>query len=148
MDAKLSSSIRAVWANTYTPEGSSFPETVKALMSLGVTRYRIDFVASTATAYVPDAAHNTVLVDTAPIPSHSGSVILGAKWNLDEIVKAIRKAQEGGPEYTYKGFTKTCVENGVTDYSAYLQGKRVVYCGALGDSHTEWFPGSGPPAQK
>ena len=117
-------------------------------MSLGVTRYRIDFVAATATAYVPDASNKMVLVDTSPIPSHDGSTILGAKWNADEIMKAIRKAQEGGPDYTYKGFTKTCVENGVTEYSAYLEGKRVVYCGALGDCHTEWFPGSGPTAQK
>jgi hypothetical protein len=148
MDAKLSSAIRAVWAKTYTPEGSSFPETVRALMSLGVTRYRIDYVGATATAYVPDASNNAVLVDIAPIPSHSGSSILAAKWDADEIIKAIRAAQANGPDYTYVWFARTCVENGVTDYTAYLEGKRVVYCGALGDTHIEWFPGSKPAGQK
>lgn len=36
------------------------------------------------------------------------------------------------------------MESGVTDYTAYLEGQKVVYCGALGEMHVEWFPGAKP----
>ena len=48
----------------------------------------------------------------------------------------------------YLGFAKECVQAGVTDYVAFLEGKKVLYMGARGETHTEWFPGAGPGEEK
>jgi len=50
-------------------------------------------------------------------------------------------------ESNYIIFSKEAIEAGVTNYFAYLEGKRVVYMSAFGDIHTEWFPGAAPTAQ-
>lgn len=138
----LSQSIQAVWHKVHSAQGLPFPQTVSALMALGVTRYHIDYVASTATAYVSNAETGAVEVDIADIPSYFQPQHASSKWNEEGVVDAIRRVQKG--EVTYAQFATQCIEAGVTNYFAYLEGKRVVYFGALGDAHVEWFPGAGP----
>lgn len=125
--------IRAVWAAVHSPSGLSFPAAVSALSALNVNRYRIDYITSTATAYIGTE------VDIAPIPSHS-SLAGTLPWDSTKLVAAVKSAQAGVGNY--EDFAKAAIEAGVTDYTAYLEGKRVVYCGGLGDCHTEWFPGA------
>ena len=128
-----STALRAVWAAVHSPNGLSFPAVVSALSALNVSRYRIDYIASTATAYIGTE------IDVAPIPSHSS--LAGTRpWDSTKLVAAIRNAQAGVGNY--EDFAKAAIEAGVTDYTAYLEGKRVVYCGGLGDCHSEWFPGA------
>jgi uncharacterized protein YbcV (DUF1398 family) len=141
MDQSLSQSIRAVWTQTHSPASLDFPTTVSTLLSLGVSRYHIDYVAKTATAYVLDVQTGRTNVDRADIPPINASP--GA-WRKQGLVDAIRWAQSGGPDYSYTAFAKRCVEAGVTEYHAYLEGQKVVYLGELGDMHVEWFPGAGP----
>lgn len=111
-------------------------------MALGVTRYHIDYVASTATAYVPNAHSGAVDIDVAEIPSHYNPQYASAKWSDEGVVNAIGRVQKG--EVTYAQFATQCIEAGVTNYFACLEGQRVVYFGARGDVHVEWFPGAGP----
>jgi uncharacterized protein YbcV (DUF1398 family) len=138
----LSQSIRAVWHKVHSAEGLPFPQTVSALMALGVTRYHIDYVASTATAYVPNAETGALDIDIADIPSHFKPQHVSAKWTEEGVVGAIGRVQKG--QVTYAQFATQCIESGVTNYFACLEGKRVVYFGALGDVHVEWFPGAAP----
>jgi uncharacterized protein YbcV (DUF1398 family) len=141
MDQSLSQSIRAVWTQTHSPASLDFPTTVSTLLSLGVSRYHIDYVAKTATAYVLDVQTGKTNVDRADIPSVNA--VPGA-WRKQGLVDAIRWAQSGGPDYSYTAFARRCVEAGVMEYHAYLEGQKVVYLGELGDMHVEWFPGAEP----
>jgi uncharacterized protein YbcV (DUF1398 family) len=141
MNPSLSQSIRAVWTQVHSSTSLDFPTTVSTLLALGVSRYHIDYAAKTATAYVPDAQTGKTDVDRADIPAINASP--GA-WSKQGLVDAIRWVQSGSPDYSYTAFARKCVEAGVTEYHAYLQGQKVVYLGELGDVHVEWFPGAGP----
>jgi uncharacterized protein YbcV (DUF1398 family) len=135
MNALIRKAIHQVWADVHSPAGLPFPQTVARLQGLGVQRYHIDYVASTATAYIGNSC------EVAGIPSHSTLPALST-WDANKLIAAIRKAQAA--EGNYIDFSTEAIEAGVTNYFAYLEGKRVVYMGAMGDIHTEWFPGSGP----
>jgi uncharacterized protein YbcV (DUF1398 family) len=135
MNASIRKAIHQVWADVHSSAGLPFPTTVARLLALGVQRYHIDYVASTATAYVGQSC------DAAEIPSHSTPSAM-SPWDESKLTAAIKKAQAG--EGNYIDFSTQAIEAGVTDYFAYLEGKKVVYMGAMGDVHIEWFPGSGP----
>lgn len=135
MDALTCKAIHQVWADVHSPSGLPFPQTVARLLDLGVQRYHIDYVASTATAYIGHSC------DVAEIPSHSTPPAV-ASWDESMLIAAIKNAQAGKGNYV--DFSTKAIEAGVTNYFAYLEGKKVVYMGGLGDVHTEWFPGSGP----
>lgn len=133
--------VQQVFARVHSPEGMNFPQTVAALLDVGVTRYHVDYAASTATAYRIDSITDTSFqIDVARIP---GPTVLSAtSWNGAEVVEAIRSVQRG--ESTYEEFARRCVAAGVTGYLAFLTGKRVVYYGSQGEMHVEWFPGAVP----
>jgi len=131
---------REIWEQVHSPSGLAFPETVKALASLGVTRYRIDYTAAKVTTYL-DHTGETDITDFPLMASLSHITLGSQKWDADALVTAIRGAQAG----TIGGFPAFCaaaVAAGVTDYTCYIDGQRVVYSGANGDAHTEWFPGA------
>ena len=141
----LSASIRSVWHRVHSPTSLPFPQTITELLTLKVSRYHIDYVASTATAYIPNPKTGGVDFDVAGIPPVRVSVsAAGRAWNERGVVDAIRWAQSAAPDYTYAAFEDKCVEAGVTDYMEYLEGKKVVYFGGKGDIHVEWFPGAEP----
>ena len=50
---------------------------------------------------------------------------------------AIRYAQSAPPDHTYEEFERRGIEAGVVEYHAYLEGKRVLYLGAMGDMPVE-----------
>lgn len=150
MNAATRSALSAIWAAVHSPTGLPFPETVSQLISLGVTRYRVDYIARNITAYLPatpslhsldtQVSPNAHLSDTTPFPPEH-AYTLGA-WNKDGVVAAIRRAQAG--EGNYVEFSDKVVSSGVVEYTVYISGKKVVYAGSEGDTHTEWFPGAGP----
>lgn len=136
METSLSSGIHSVWEKVHSQAGLPFPTTVAELSALGVTRYRVDYVARNMIAYVGSTA------DVAPIPNHhSEDTEPGVvSWDSTKLIQAIRSTQAG--EGNYWDFSKAAVQAGVTDYTAYITGMKVVYSGVNGDSHTEWFPGA------
>jgi uncharacterized protein YbcV (DUF1398 family) len=147
----LSQELSLIWKSVHSEAGLSFPQTVSRLMSLGVTRYHIDYVALTATSYVSTSFSPSIIVDVTKLPAeYIPNPLTATAWSKEGVVAAIRKAQamaiEGKGDYL--AFAAECIEAGVTDYVAFLDGKRVLYLGAKGDSHVELFPGAGPSEEK
>jgi uncharacterized protein YbcV (DUF1398 family) len=66
------------------------------------------------------------------------------RFDGDMVRAAIREAQQMAPGYTYRGFCEKIVGAG---YLVSLLGKRVVYFGRTGETHTEYFPGTRPADQ-
>ena len=91
----------------------------------------MDYTAGTITAYVGqdvDFAHvNLTAIEGTP------------EWNAEKVREAIRQVQSGS--IGYGEFSKGVIDGGVTNYWAFLAGKRVMYMGRYGDFHIEWFPG-------
>jgi uncharacterized protein YbcV (DUF1398 family) len=138
----IAHSLAKLWAQVYSTQSLPFPAVVSSMLALGVTRYHVDYTAANVTHYTAPSSdvEGPSILETA-IPKHS----LGSpKWNKDQLVDAIRWAQAGPPEYGYEGFVRKCLDAGVTDYTAYLEGHKVVYASGSGDLHVEWFPGFGP----
>ncbi len=127
---EVSAAIHAVWAKVHSVKGLSFPQTGHELTAIGVTRYHVDYVAGTATAYVGDDA------DVFAIPTHG---VPAAKADAAALSTAIRAAQ-AGTIGNYSDFGRAVVAAGVTDYTAYLAGGNVVYGGVMGHIHAEPFP--------
>ncbi|KAK3339664.1 hypothetical protein B0T25DRAFT_560364 [Lasiosphaeria hispida] len=135
MQPTTSAAIRAVWEKVHSLKGFPFPATVAALTELGVTRYRADYTAATVTAYLDDTGESYV----SPLTVQNAGTA-GKKWDLAGLQKAIQGAQTGAIG-NYHDFSAAAVVAGVVDYTCFISGKKVVYNGALGDSHAEWFPG-------
>jgi hypothetical protein len=139
---ETSAALEAIWHRVHSSTGLPFPLTVAALHKLQVTRYRVDYIASTVTAYItspPSATfETTTLFSTLPIPSHVDLRSSPIPWDAEKLVAAIRKAQAG--EGNYISFSKEAVEASVTDYTTYISGRKVIYFGEAGESHTELFP--------
>jgi uncharacterized protein YbcV (DUF1398 family) len=135
MDPTVSKTIRQVWHEVHQPSGLPFPQTVAKLMELGVQRYHVDFTAQSITAYVGGE------VDVAPVALEA--VQGSPSWSVEKIKEALTLVQGG--KISYSEFSKGIIDGGVTNYWAYLAGKRVIYLGALGDIHVEWFPGGAKP---
>jgi uncharacterized protein YbcV (DUF1398 family) len=60
---------------------------------------------------------------------------------LAELVAAIREAQ--ADTIPYPEFIKRSTAAGVIGYWAFLTGRKVIYFGRKGETHTEEFPRSG-----
>jgi uncharacterized protein YbcV (DUF1398 family) len=128
-----------------TLEGSesgtmTFPQTLRILMDAGFDGYAVDFRRSTRTYYMPNG--ETIELETVPTPtpvaeSFDGSVVR----------EAIREAQVLVPGYTYKGFCAKVAGAGCAGYVVSLLGRRVLYYGRTGETHTEYFPGTRPAAK-
>jgi uncharacterized protein YbcV (DUF1398 family) len=140
MNSNIQSSIRSILAAVHSPAGLPFPQTVAQLSALGVARYRVDYVSRTITTYTSTSSSSAPQHSTTTFPVEHSYTFGG--WDKEGISKAIRKAQAA--EGNYIDFSEGIVKNGVTDYTAYFEGKKVVYCGALGEVHVEWFPGAKP----
>jgi uncharacterized protein YbcV (DUF1398 family) len=132
MNPTISNQIRQVWHDVHSPEGLPFPQTVARLMKLGVERYHVDYTAQTITAYI---GHD---VDAAPVDTLM-PIVGEPSWNAAKIMESVRQVQNGS--VSYGEFSKGIIDGGVTNYWAYLVGKRVIYMGRYGDIHVEWFPG-------
>lgn len=136
MTSAFSTSVRQIWDQVYSSAGLPFPKSVAAFSALGTTRYRVDFTAHTITTYASSGE-----VDTSPFPA-GHSFTLGKPWNEEGVLNALKQARAG--EVTYAQFADAVVASGATDYTAYLDGKKVIYSGANGESWSEWFPGAKP----
>ena len=118
--------------------GMTFPESVRILMEAGFDGYEVDFRRSTRAYYMPDgAAIELGTQKNEPVAE---------KFNAAVIKEAIRAAQALVPGYTYKGFCAKVAGAGCAGYLVSLIGKRVLYYGRTGETHTEYFPGTQPVA--
>jgi uncharacterized protein YbcV (DUF1398 family) len=128
-----------------TLEGSeagktTFPRNVRDLTEAGFDGYAVDFRRSTRTYYMPNGESLTLETERTPAP-------VAARFDAAVIKDALREAQSLVPGYTYKGFRAKVVGAGCAGYLVSLAGKRVLYYGRTGETHTEYFPGTQPAAQ-
>jgi uncharacterized protein YbcV (DUF1398 family) len=145
VDAATSEALGKIYNAVFNPTSGidtpTFPAVVAALSELGVNRYRVDFIAQTVTSYVGTEAD----VYSFSAASNAGTVA----WSEDKVKKAIKKAQDKAKEgrSDYAEFEKEAIAGGVSDYTTYIDGKKVVYSGVLGNLHVEAFPGPQPSAK-
>lgn len=117
----------------------TFPEAIRALMEAGFDAYAVDFRCATRTYYMPDGQTITLQTNkTGPVAE---------RFAADEIKAAIGEAQAMVPGYSYKGFCAKVARAGCAGYAVSLLGKRVLYYGRTGETHTEYFPGTRPSAE-
>ena len=120
-----------------TLDGSmAFAEIVGRLIETGVEYYHVDYVALRKTFYSATGEMIKTPITYENLPS------IAADFDVDALKAAILDSQQNGQ--LYKDFTNRVMNAGVQGYMAFLRGKRVMYWGRGGDSHTEWFPGAKP----
>jgi uncharacterized protein YbcV (DUF1398 family) len=115
--------------------GMTFPQIVQTLIASGFDGYLVDFRQGTITYYMPDGG----LVQLKA--AHAGHAV-AARFDVDVVRRAIRDAQQLAAGYTYDGFCRTVTGAGCAGYLVTLLGRRVLYFGRMGETHTEFFPGS------
>ena len=111
----------------------TFPEVVQALAKAGVERYHADLVVATRTYFMPDGAFEVV---ESRVPSGAAP----ADLDLAAVADAVAAIQSGAIQY--REFCARITAAGCVGYLVSLIGRRVIYYGRTGDSHTEWFPGA------
>jgi len=125
-----------------TLEGSetdtlTFPESAKILMEGGFDGYAVDFRRSVRTYYMPSGEAIELKTEPTPTP-------VAERFDAAVVKDAIREAQQMAPGYTYKGFCAKVADAGCAGYVVSFLGKRVLYYGRTGETHTEYFPGTQP----
>ncbi len=136
MDSKLKELCQVVAAAA--ADGSSdFGQIVGTLIEAGFDGYLVDFRSALQTFYLPDGSHHEVAVHPIPGP-------VAECFDATVVKESIREAQAKVPGYTYHGFCAKVARAGCAGYLVSFPGKRVLYFGRSGDTHTEYFPGSAP----
>ncbi len=111
----------------------TFPQIVGTLIAAGFDGYLVDLRLGQGTYYVQGG-------EGLELPTHSSSVVVAAEFNADLVKAAIREAQSLMPGYTYKGFCDKAKRAGCAAYLVSFLGRRVLYFGRTGETHTEYFP--------
>lgn len=119
-------------STTGSLDGSlSFPETVGILMEVGVSRYRVDFPRAEKTTYLRNGESR---VDPLAMPDEP----IAEAFCAEGVANAVRASQT--ERLPFPQFLVRARQAGCVGYVVYLDGRRVVYSGALGDEHIEHFP--------
>lgn len=111
----------------------SFPAIVGRLIGAGFEAYFADLRRGSITYYLPSG--ESVTVAKEPLPASPTAV-----FEVDVVRAAIRDAQANVPGYTYRGFCARVVAAGCVGYLVSFPGRRAVYLGRTGETHTELFP--------
>ena len=128
-----------------TLEGSesgamTFPQSLRILMEAGFDGYAVDFRRSTRTYYMPNG--KSIELEMEPTPA-----AVADSFDAAVLREALREAQALVPGYTYQGFCAKVTGAGCAGYVVSLRGRRVLYYGRTGETHTEYFPGTQPMAK-
>jgi uncharacterized protein YbcV (DUF1398 family) len=114
----------------------TFPRIVGTLIEAGFDGYAVDLRRATAICYLPDGeAVELEATRTKPVAERFDAAV---------VKEALREAQTLVPGYTYKGFCAKVAGAGCAGYMVSFVGKRVLYYGRSGETHTEYFPGTQP----
>lgn len=114
----------------------TFPQIAGTLIEAGFDGYAVDLRRATAIYYRPDGeAAELETTRTKPVAEH---------FDAHTVEQAIGEAQSLVPGYTYHGFCAKVAGAGCAGYLVSFVGKRVLYYGRSGETHTEYFPGTHP----
>lgn len=111
----------------------TFPEGVHALLEAGFDGYLVDYRLNTRTYYLTDG-------ETLIMRDPHGPRPVDDRFNVSEVATAIRWAQENPPGYSYAAFGDKVAAGGCAGYLVSFPGRRVLYFGRTGETHTEHFP--------
>jgi uncharacterized protein YbcV (DUF1398 family) len=130
MDQQAREEIEQCAADALTGK-ESFPQLVGRLQRVGVARYHVDFLRAEKTCYLRDGASHVTPLPMPPEP-------VAEEFSAAGVASAVRASQtEGLP---FSEFLARARRAGCIGYVAYLDGRRVIYSGPLGDAHVEHFP--------
>lgn len=118
----------------------SFPESARILMEASFDGYAVDLRRSTRTYYMLNG--EAMELKTEPTPTAVAEFFDGSA-----VREAIHEAQSLVPGYTYKSFCAKVAGAGCAGYIVSFVGKRVLYYGRNGETHTEYFPRSQPTSK-
>jgi uncharacterized protein YbcV (DUF1398 family) len=120
-------------ANTLT-----FPDGIGMIAAAGFNGYLVNYLSGTRTYHHASGEVYTFQGKVyAPVDAFDAGIVKAA----------IKEAQLMVPGYTYQDFCHKVTElGGVAGYLVSIVGKRVLYFGVNGETHTEYFPGTGPKA--
>jgi len=110
----------------------SFPQVVGKLMDAGVERYHADLICSEKTYFLPTG-------ESRVIPNEDIRRAPAAEFAAPSVEAAVKAIQKG--EIDYRTFCERVLDAGCVGYHIYIAGRRVIYYGRTGDSHTEYFSG-------
>lgn len=116
-------------------ERVTFPEVVMALAGAGVERYHADLARCEKTYHLPNG-------ESEVVPNHALAHPPAAAFSAEGVAAAVRAIQGGA--IRYREFCARIAAAGCVGYHVFIAGRRAVYYGRAGDSHTEWFPGAAP----
>ncbi len=109
----------------------TFPEVVGRLSAIGVERYHVDYSRGEITYYLPDGDS---LVVATPHEPHA----TGRAFSAEAVALAVGQSQRN--QHSYSDFVRKTMAAGCVGYFVQIMGRRVIYFGRNGDSHTEHFP--------
>jgi uncharacterized protein YbcV (DUF1398 family) len=112
-------------------EKITFPEVVARLEQANIELYYADLLVPSKTFYSGNEAY------VMPCSLKSDKII-GAEFNRDNIIKAIRLIQSG--QINYQEFLRQVMEAGVVSYFVFIKGRKAIYFGKMGEQHVEQFP--------
>ena len=110
----------------------TFPETIGRMAATGVERYEADLTRLQKTHYGVDGGAYVAAIPLADAPS------IPVAFSPEGVQAAIEAIQRRGIDYPE--FLRRVMGAGVAGYSVYLQGRKAIYFGRLGDFHVEPFP--------
>ena len=109
-----------------------FPAVVEKLIGAGVRAYTADLMLLRNTYY---GAGGDTADEPLPLDRHP---IVADVFNSAGVAASVRAIQRG--ELGYAEFLRRIMADGCAHYCVYIGGRKVVYFGRDGDSHTEHFP--------
>jgi uncharacterized protein YbcV (DUF1398 family) len=101
-------------------------------------------MATQPTSAAPPAFNYRLDGEALELASDWPPETVAERFDATAIITAIREAQALVPGYTYKGFCAKVAAAGCAGYLVSPLGKRVLYYGRTGETHTEYFPGTQP----
>lgn len=111
----------------------AFGEIVGKLIAEGVESYRTDFVRKENTYYMPNGETHVTRLKFQDHP-------LSFEFQPEGIQSAIKASQR--QELKFIDFIPRALDAGVASYIVFIHGKKVIYFGRKGETHTELFPQS------
>lgn len=111
-----------------------FPAIVGTLMEAGFESYTVDFRRGRSVYFLGSG-------ETIELPIHEIGAPIAAAFDAAMVQAAIHEAQTKAAGYTYKGFCQKIAAAGCAGYTVSFIGRRAVYSGRTGETHTEYFPG-------
>jgi uncharacterized protein YbcV (DUF1398 family) len=117
--------------NDCTNKKLPFPDVIRHLSEIDIERYYTDLVRMEKTYYSHSGESYVEHISIKNLP------VLASNFDEVKVIDAIHSIQKG--EIDYQTFLRNIIAAGTVSYAVYLDGKKVIYVGRKGESHTENF---------